>query len=254
MAWSASVEECNYALPLIQGETINFFFNYALDNTVDPYTGLLCGLWSDNLGIYLPNVMPIAKLTTHPSLGANEYKVYSQSPWTVPLVPKNETFRFVLYYAPSDIRYYSNPFKYKFNTNYTVEVKYRNESNDMEYIYDTGGLLTFQNTFRVDCRAGRPTFNENVSGYDTYEGGFIQTKSDIQKSRQFQTRHLDEVVHDGWFSMLANSYFTIDALRYKKAQDQSYDIEWSEFDDNKIGNGMVNLLIDDYSSAVINCS
>ncbi|MEE9571436.1 MAG: hypothetical protein V3W20_00130, partial [Candidatus Neomarinimicrobiota bacterium] len=184
-------------------------------------------------------------------ISGNNYSFYADE-WTVPSLPRVENFRFILYNEPSTILFYSNTFRQVNNTNFTSVVRYRNSNDALGYLYESA--LNFFNEFRVDIWTGRPNYNENASGYDTYEGAFITVKSDIQKQRQFQTRFLDEISHEAFFSMLTQSEFFIDEIRYKKQPDQSYDISWSEFDDNKIGNGAVNLLVNDYSAAVINCN
>jgi hypothetical protein len=53
--------------------------------------------------------------------------------------------------------------------------------------------------------------------------------------------------------MLAHSEVLIDDVEHKKTNDGDYSIAWSDDDDNKIGNGSVNLLIVDYSSAIKIC-
>lgn len=245
--WSASIEECNYALPLFQGDSINMFMNFVLDNTVVPFANLKLGLWSSDLGIYLGTIVALNQIV----ISGNNYSFYADE-WTVPALPRNENFRFVLFNAPSTILYYSNSFRVVNNTDYTSVVRYRNSNDALGYLYED--VPSFYNEFRADVWTGRPNYNENVRGYETYEGGFIQVKSDVQKLRTFETRFFDEIAHEAFFSMISQSEFYIDEILYKKQSDQSYDIAWSDDDDNKIGNGAVSLLVDDYSAAVINCN
>jgi hypothetical protein len=245
--WSDSVDTCYYALPLYQGDLISIFGNFVFDDTVVAFANLKLGLWSSNLGIYLEDIVSLNQIV----ISGNNYSWYTDD-WTVPNLPNSENFRFVLYNAPSTILYYSNSFKKVSNTGYTSIVKYRNSNDTLGYLYETA--TTFYNKFRVDLWTGRPDYNENVKGYDTYEGDFINVKSDIQKTREFQTRFFDEVSHEAFFSMLAQSEILIDSVEYKKQQDKGYDIAWSEDDGNKIGNGTVDLLRVDYSAAVINCN
>lgn len=245
--WSASIETCNYALPLYAGDDVNMFMNFVLDNTVVPFANLKLGLWSADLGIYLFDIVSLNQIV----ISGNNYSFYADE-WSVPTLPKNENFRFVLYNAPSTILYYSNSFRVINNTDYTSIVRYRNSNDALGFLYETA--TTFYNEFRVDLWTGRPNYNENVKGYDTYEGDFIPVKSDIQKIIEFQTRFFDEVANEAFFSMLSQSEFYIDEVRYKKQQDKSYEISWSEDDDTQIGNGTVGLLVNDYSAAVINCN
>lgn len=245
-SWSASIETCYYALPLVEGDSMGIFSNFILDNAVNPFADLKVGLWSKNLGIYIPDIAKSIILSNLP-----DYQWYIDG-WSVPILPKNENYRFVMYNAPSTILFYSNSFRFVNNTDYTSVVRYRNANDALGYLYETA--TTFFNEFRVDVWTGRPNYPENVRGYETYEGGFIQVKSDIQKLRTFETRYLDEVSHEAFSSMLTQSEFYIDEIRYKKQSDQSYDIAWSEGDDSKIGMGAVSLLVNDYSAAVINCN
>ena len=91
-----------------------------------------------------------------------------------------------------------------------------------------------------------------MKGHETYQGDLIRVKSDIQKLVNFQTRFFDAGAHEAFFSMLGQSNVEIDDIEYKKGE-ESYDIEWSEDDDNQIGNGIVNLLEVDYSAAIKTC-
>ena len=245
--WSASIETCYYALPLFLGDSINMFMNFVLDDTVVPFADLKLGLWSDDLGIYLGDIVSLNQIV----ISGDNYSFYADE-WTVPVLPKNENFRFVLFNAPATILYYSNSFRVVNNTDYTSVVRYRNANDALGYLYETA--TTFFNEFRIDVWTGRPNYNENAKGYDTHEGDFITVKSDIQKLREFQTRFFDEVANEAFFSMLSQSEFYIDEIRYKKQQGEGYEIGWSEDDDNKIGNGTVSLLVNDYSAAVINCN
>ena len=246
--WSEDIETCNYALPMFQGDGINMFMNFILNDATVPFSDLRLGLWSADLGIYLFNIASLNLISVGVSF---DYTFYADE-WTVPALPRNENFRFVLYNEPSTILYYSNSFRVVNNTNYTSIVKYRNSKDALGYLYEDA--LSFYNEFRVDVWTGLPNYNENVKGHDTYEGDFIAVKSDIQKTREFQTRYMDEIGHEAFFSMLGHSEVYIDDIRYKKPQDQSYNITWSEFDDNRIGNGIIDLLRVDYSSAIINCN
>lgn len=250
VSWSTVVEPCDYALPLVTGDKIGLMTNMYLNNLINPFADLRLGLWSEETGIYIFNI-PKFTLTTAPGLAPDEYLIYTVN-WTVPDLPNNENFRFILYNDPATILYYSNSFREVANTEYTSVVEYRNSNDAYGFLY--ASAPTFYNKFRVDLWTGRPNYNENKSGYETYEGDFIQVKSDIQKIREFQTRFMDEVSHEAFFSMLSHSDIEIDGIAYKKQPDQSYTIEWSEFDDNKIGNGIVNLLRVDYSEAIINCN
>lgn len=244
--WSASIEPCDYALPLVEGDSMGIFTNFNLDNGVNPFADLKVGLWSENLGIYIEDIGKAIILTNLPI-----YQWYIDG-WSVPILPKNENYRFVMYNAPSTILFYSNSFRVVNNTEFTSVVRYRNSNDALGYLYES--VPSFYNEFRVDVWTGRANYNENARGYDTHEGDFITVKSDIQKIREFQTRFFDEVANEAFFSMLAQSEFFIDEIRYKKQPEQGYDIAWSEDDDSKIGNGVVNLLVNDYSSAVINCN
>ena len=246
VTWSADIETCYYALPLAEGDSIGIFTNFILDDAVTPHADLKVGLWSENLGIYIEDIGKSIILTNLPN-----YQWFIDG-WPVPVLPKNENFRFVMYNAPSTILFYSNSFRFVNNTEFTSVVRYRNSNDALGYLYETA--TTFFNEFRVDVWTGRANYNENARGYDTHEGDFITVKSDIQKLREFQTRFFDEVANEAFFSMLTQSEVFIDEIRYKKQPDQGYDIAWSEFDDTKIGNGTVNLLVVDYSSAVINCN
>lgn len=247
VTWSTEIETCYYALPLVQGDSINMFMNFILDDTVVPFADLKLGLWSADLGILLGDIVSLNQIV----ISGDNYSFYADE-WTVPALPKNENFRFVLFNSPATILFYSNSFRVINNTEFTSVVRYRNSNDTLGYLYETA--TTFYNEFRVDVWTGRPNYNENVKGYDTHEGDFITVKSDIQKLREFQTRFFDEVANEAFFSMLAQSEFFINEIRYKKPQEQGYEITWSEDDDNIIGNGTVNLLVNDYSAAVINCN
>ena len=177
--WFTSVQTCYYALPLYEGDGINIFGNFVLDNSVVPFSGLKFGLYSDELeGIYLHDISTINQLI----ISGNNYSIYMNE-WIVPLL-FDGNYRFVLYTdGPETILYYSNAFRKVSNTQYTSWVKYRNAENTLNYLYES--VPSFYNEFRVDLWTGRPTFNENAKGYDTYEGDFIQVKADIQKIIEF---------------------------------------------------------------------
>ena len=238
-------DECFYTLPLYKGDGINIFGNFVLDDSVVPFSGLKVGLWSKDLGIYLRNITTINQII----ISGDNYSFYFDE-WIVPDLP-NDNFRFIIYRENPDTQLYlSNSFRKIPNTNYTAWVKYNNSVDTLGYLYESAP--SFFNEFRIDLWTGRPNFNENVKGYETYEGELIKVKSDIQKLIEFQTRFFDAGSHEAFFSMLSHSSIEIDGITYKKGE-QSYDITWSEDDDNKIGNGIVNLLVDDYSAAIQTC-
>lgn len=237
---------CFYTLPLFKGDGINIFINGVLDNAVDVFSQLKVGLWNDN-GIYLRDIASLNQIV----ISGDNYSMYIDE-WIVPPLPVGN-FRFIIYDDSNgyDIELYlSNSFQKVPNTNYTAFVKYNNSVDTLGYLYESAP--SFFNEFRIDLWTGRPNFNENVKGYETYEGDLIRVKSDIQKLVEFQTRFFDDGAHEAFFSMLSHSSIEIDGITYKKGE-QSYDITWSEDDNNKIGNGIVNLLVDDYSAAIKTC-
>jgi hypothetical protein len=246
--WSASIETCYYALPLYAGDGINMFFNavFELPPAVT-FGDLKLGLYSDELeGIYLHDITTLNQVI----ISGTIFSMYMDE-WIVPEL-FDGNYRFVIYRdGPETIIYYSNTFRKVFSTDYTSWIKYNNVVDTLGYLYESAP--SFYNEFRIDLWTGRPTFNENVKGHDTYEGDFIQVKADIQKIVEFQTRFFDDGVHEAFFSMLSHSEVLIDDVQYKKTQDKGYEIAWSEDDDNKIGNGAINLLVVDYSSAVKTC-
>lgn len=245
--WFTAIPTCYYALPLFAGDGINIFGNFVLDDAVTAFSGLKVGLYSDELGgIYLRDITVINQAV----ISGDDYSFYFDE-WAVPEL-FNGNFRFVLYTdGPETILFFSNAFRKISNTDFTSVVRYNNSSDALGYLYESAP--SFFNEFRIDLWTGRPGFNENVKGHDTYKGGFIRVKSDIQKLIEFQSRYLDEGTHEALFTMLTHSQVFIDEIEYEKTQDQSYDIAWSEDDDNKIGTGTINLLRVDYSAAVINC-
>jgi hypothetical protein len=172
--WSTAIETCYYALPLNQGDNINMFMNFILDDSGVPFADLKLGLWSANLGIYLEDITTLNQIV----ISGDNYSMYADA-WSVPILPKNENFRFVLYNAPSTILYYSNSFRVVNNTDYTSLVTYRNSNDALGYLYEDA--TSFYNEFRIDLWTGRPNYNENQNGYDTYEGGFIAVKSDVRR-------------------------------------------------------------------------
>ena len=239
-------DKCFYTLPLFKSDGINIFVNAVLDNTVDVFSQLKVGLWNDN-GIYLRDIVSLNQIV----ISGDSYSMFLDE-WTVPVLPIGD-FRFVIYDDSNgyDIELYlSNSFQRVPNTNFTSFVKYNNAADALGYLYESAP--SFFNKFRVDLWTGRPNFNENVKGYETYEGDLIRVKSDIQKLVEFQTRFFDQGAHEAFFSMLSQSSIEIDGITYKKGE-QSYDITWSEDDDNKIGTGIVNLLVEDYSAAIKTC-
>lgn len=245
---TGTIPTCYYALPLFEGDTINMFMNFVIDDSELAFSILKLGLWSDTLEtIYIPNIVSLNQII----ISGDNYSMYADE-WIVPLL-FDGNYRFVIYeegMPADDIRYFSNAFRKVPNTNYTAWVKYNNSVDTLGYLYESAP--SFFNEFRVDLWTGRPNFNENVKGYETYEGELIKVKSDIQKLIEFQTRFFDDGAHEAFFSMLSHSSIEIDGITYKKGE-QSYDITWSEDDDNKIGNGIVNLLVDDYSAAIQTC-
>ncbi len=244
------VGRCDYALPLLRTDILSIFANVEFDSTVIGFTNLRLGLWLVNQGIYLKGIADLNQNV----ISGTIYSFYADE-WTVPELPPGD-YQFFLYNdtdfsGETNIYYWSNIFKYIVSPGQTSFVKYRNSVDTLGYAY--GSVPAFFNKFRIDLWTGRPNFNENVRGHDTYDGGFIQVKSDIQKIRNFQTRFFDEAAHEAFFSMLSHSNVLIDDIQYKKTQDSGYEIEWSEDDDNQIGNGAVDLLRVDYSEAIQTC-
>ncbi len=244
--WIESLSgECYYAMPLYAGDDISIFVNFELDDYLLPFSGLKLGLWNEDLGIYLEDIATLNQIV----ISGDIYSVYADT-WVVPeLAPLN--YRFVLYSGASTIHYYSNTFSKINVTGHTAIIKYNHIVNALDYRYEDA--VTFYNQYRIDLRIGSPTYNENVKGYETYEGDVINVKSDIQKLVKFSTRFFDEGTHEAFFSMLAHSEILIDGVEYKKGQDSSYEISWPDSDYNKIANGEVNLLKVDYSEAVKSC-
>ena len=248
MEWMKVYEfdECFYSLPLLEYDGLNIFVNAVLDNAVDVFSQLKVGLWNEN-GIYLSDIVNLNQLI----ISGDNYAMYLDE-WIVPSLPIGN-FRFIIYDDSGGFNlelYLSNSFQKIANKNYTSFIKYNNEANTLGYLYESAP--SFFNEFRIDLWTGRPSFNENVKGHETYEGDLIRVKSDIQKLVNFQTRFFDKGAHEAFFSMLGHSDVFIDDTEYKKGE-ESYDIEWSEDDDNQIGNGIVNLLEVDYSAAIKTC-
>ena len=239
-------DECFYSIPLLENDGLNIFVNAVLDNTVDVFSQLKVGLWNDN-GMYLPDITDLNQLV----ISGDSYSMYLDE-WIVPDLPPGE-FRFIIYDDSGGFNlelYLSNPFQEIANKNYTSWIKYNNAVDTLSYLYED--VPSFYNEFRIDLWTGRPNYNENVKGYETYEGDLIRVKSDIQRRVEFQTRFFDENAHEAFFAMLGHSSIEIDGIEYKKGE-ESYDIAWSEDDGNKIGNGIVNLLEVDYSAAIKTC-
>ena len=239
-------DECFYSLPLYKGDGLNIFVNAVLDNTVDVFSQLKVGLWNEN-GIYLRDIANLNQIV----ISGDNYSMYLDE-WIVPDLPSG-IFRFIIYDDSGgfDLELYlSNSFQEISNKNYTSWIKYNNAVDTLNYLYSD--VPSFYNEFRIDLWTGRPNYNDNVKGYETYEGDLIEVKRDIQKRIEFQTRFFDEGAHEAFFAMLGHSSIEIDGIIYKKGE-QSYDIAWSEDDDNKIGNGIVNLLVEDYSAAIKTC-
>lgn len=243
------IGRCDYSLPLLKTDVISIYGNVQFDSEVIGFTNLGIGLWKVNQGIYLKGIVGLNQNV----ISGNIYSFYADE-WTVPQLPPGE-YQFFLYNdtdfsGETNIYYWSNVFRSIVSTGNTSKVKYNNSVDTLGYGYESAP--SFFNKFRIDLWTGRPNFNENVKGYETYEGDLIRVKSDIQKLVEFQTRFFDEGTHEAFFSMLGHSNIEIDGITYKKGE-QSYDITWSEDDDNKIGNGIVNLLVDDYSAAIQTC-
>lgn len=244
------IGSCNYAAPLLKGDTLSIFGNVELDDSVIAFSGLKLGLWKIDEGLYLQDISSLNQNV----ISGNLYSFYVDE-WSVPVLPKG-LFSFVLYddtnYGVETMIYYwSNVFNKRSVTGLTSMIKYRNSADTLGYQY--ASYPSFYNQFRVDLWAGRSNFPENITGYETYNGGFIKTKSDITKLREFETRFFDEGAHEAFAAMLAHSEVLIDDVEHKKTNDGDYSISWSDDDDNKIGNGSVNLLIVDYSSAIKIC-
>jgi hypothetical protein len=244
--WSENIETCYYSLPLYATDALSIFGNFVLDNTSVPFSTLKLGLYSDELAsIYLEDIVNLNQI----AISGNDYSFYTDE-WTVPVLA-NDNYRFVLYTGVSTIYYYSNTFIKEESTNYTSKVKYKNGPDALGYLYSS--VPAFYNQFRIDLWTGRPNYTENARGYETYEGDFIKTKSDITKLVEFETRFFDEGSHEAFSSMLAHSEIYIDDIQYKRAQSGSYQIAWHDFDDRIIATGGVNLLEVDYSKSIESC-
>lgn len=241
------LDDCYYAPPLYKTDVIRMWMNFTIDSDDITFSTLRLGLYSNTLEkIYLYNISGLNQII----ISGTIYTFYANA-WTVPQL-FNGTYRFVVYNSSSeDVIWYSNSFTKISNTKFTSIVKYKHDASILGYLYYT--IPGFYNQFRIDIRTGNPNYTENVTGYETYKGSLIKTKSDIQKSVEFNTRYFDANTHEAFFSMLAHDEIYIDTIQYKKSQDSGYDITWSEDDDNKIGNGIVNLLVDDYSEAILTC-
>ena len=240
---------CDYAIPLLKGDTISIFGNVEFDTADVPFTNLKIGLWKHDQGIYL---LDIASLNQN-VISGTIYSFYVTE-WIVPELPSG-SFSFILYndddFTDTMVYYWSNAFKKLTRVDYTSLLKYRNAADALGYQY--ASVPAFYNKFRIDLRVGYPQNPENAKGYETYDGDFIKVKSDITKIREFETRFLDEGAHEAFASMLSHSEILIDNIEYKKNQDSTYEVSYSEFDDTQIGNGIVTLLDADYSSAVKLC-
>jgi len=247
--WNANPfgEDCFYTLPLLQGDTLQIMFNYTLDDAVVPFSTLRLGLYNEtDSAFYLLDIASITQVTI---VGASYVIHFS---WTVPPLPPKARFRFMLYEASfSAFYYFSNSLQPVSSSNYTGLVKYRNAVDTLGYAYTSAS--SFYNQIRVGLWTGRPTPIENVIGYQTYLNNTIRTRTSINKKREFETRFFDEGAHVAFFAMLAQSEFYIDDVRFKKAEGDEYSITWSEFDDEQIGNGSVELMVDDYSEAINLC-
>ena len=240
--------ECFYALPLIKNDTISVFVNGELDSTSIPFAGLKIGMLV-NYAMYIRDIASLNQII----ISGTIYSVYADE-WVIPVLPPGN-IRFVLYddtIESYDVIYFiSNSFQRSISKDFTSVLKYKNAVDALGYQYTDAP--TFYNKFRIDIRSGPVQNPENAKGYETYQGDFIKVKSDITRVKEFETRFLDEGAHEAFASMLSHSEILIDNIEYKKNQDSTYEVSYSEFDDTQIGNGIVTLLDADYSSAVKLC-
>jgi len=241
--------ECFYALPLYKNDEIKHLCNYVFDEYEEPFGLSKLGLYDvANNQIYLRDIATLNYI----ELGGDNYTFYFE--YTIPPSMIYDEIRFVIYkdWTGSDeIIYLSNLFQFISNTENTSLIKYTNSKNALDYYYES--LASFYNQFRVDMHKGRPQFRQQTIGYETYEGKTINTRTNIQKPVMFETRFLDEAAHEAMFAVFQHSEFYIDGVRYEKPNGSEYEITWSEFDDNKIGNGSIELNLYSYSKAIKNC-
>lgn len=235
------LNDCDYALPLIKGDTVQAYTNFELDDTDIAFADLKIGLYSN--GFYLYDIATLNQVV----VSGDIYNVYFS--WTVPVLPKGN-YRFVLYEDTEIIHYLSNVFRYTSNALHTSIIKYRNTKNILGYTYQTAS--TFYNQFRVDIWKGSPSWPEKSRGYETYEGDFIRTKSDIQKKVEFKLSYASENVMEAFISSLLHDEFYIDDIEFKKSDGDSLSLEWSQ-EDLQIGTGTINLQEVSYSKSIESC-
>jgi hypothetical protein len=232
---------CDYAMPLIAEDVVKGYTNFDIDDTVIPFADLKLGLFDDSFYLY-----DIATLT-QVVVSGDIYNVHFE--WTVPVLPKGN-FRFVLYEDTNEVHYISNVFRYTANDLHTSIIKYRNTKNTLDYEYETA--TTFYNQFRIDLWEGRANWPEKSRGYETYEGGFIRTKSDIQKEREFKYSFASEGVLEAFTSALLHDEVYLDDIEFIKADGQSLTIEWGQ-DELEIGTGTISLQEVSYSKSIESC-
>jgi len=233
--------DCSYALPLVEDDVVKGYTNFDIDDNDYAFSSLKLGLYSN--GFYLYDIATLNQVV----VSGDIYNVHFE--WTVPVLPKGN-YRFVLYEDTEDIHYISNSFRYTANKTDTAIIKYRNTKNTLGYLYETA--TTYYNQYRIDFYRGKPLFPTNSQGYSTYDGGFITTKSDIQKQIEYVLPFASEEILEALNGALLHDEFYIDSVEFEKPNGENVAIAYSE-DDLKIGTGTVNLREVSYSNSIESC-
>ena len=232
--------DCDYALPMVAGDTLSIYTNFELDDTDIAFSTLEVGLYQD--GIYLGDIATLNQVV----ISGDIYNVYFE--WTVPTLPKGN-YRFILHNG-DEIYYISNSFRYTANTTDTKVIKYRNTKNAFSYRYETA--TTFYNQFRIDLWKGLPSWPQKSRGYETYEGAFIRTKADTQKLVPWNMSYVNEGVLEAFSSALLHDELYLDDVEYEKPDGENISVDWSQ-EDLRIGTGIVNLQEVSYSKSIESC-
>jgi hypothetical protein len=156
----------------------------------------------------------------------------------------------VLYEDTENVHFISNVFRYTATTSDTSIIKYRNTKNTLGYQYETA--TAFYNQFRIDLWRGLSNWPNTSRGYETYEGDFIRTKTDIQKQTEFRLPHMNESAMEAFISAFLHDEVYIDDVEYIKPDGQNLSITWSE-DEIRIGTGVINLQEISFSKSIESC-
>jgi len=201
----------DYMLPVASGDELKFQINF--DTPIsDDITNWELGVWLPHDAIAIRNIAALSEA----DVDGTNFNIYAE--WELDAIP-GPWFRLVIYdTGDSDaIKYWSNALKYYATApSNTYVINYRNSYDRLNFIYEV--ITSYYNQFRIHGRVADRLNQEELDGYTTSNGHYVQAQDIHRVTANVQAWFLDADSHEAMRAAVSHNDFNIDDVRYYKGE------------------------------------